>query len=166
MVTMFRALFVVGNHKKALINKKSWIVFSPIGKFLTVAYKVPYFKMIRLYLDIEDSLHFLSFVQTIKRAKYPNSNHISSSVGMRFKMVWDLIMALQLISMFKTLNEFKVLWSKVVSIGSYHIFRLFSLSVTTKLTLFSKIHGFSISSKSCNLCCEAPNHKFVTIFSI
>ena len=42
MVTMFRALFVVGNHKKALINKKSWIVFSPAGKFLTVAYKVSF----------------------------------------------------------------------------------------------------------------------------
>ena len=55
----------------------------------TVAYKVSHFEMIRLYLDIEDSLHFsFFFVELIKHAKYPNSNHIFSFVsvkdGLRF----------------------------------------------------------------------------------
>ena len=64
MVTIFRGLFDKGNHKKALINKISWIIFSPIGKIFTVAYKVPHSEMIRLYLNIEDSLHFSFLVLT------------------------------------------------------------------------------------------------------
>ena len=58
MVTIFMTLFGVGNHKKALINKISQILFSPIGRFSTVAYKVPNFEMMRLYLNIEESLYF------------------------------------------------------------------------------------------------------------
>ena len=57
---IFRALFDVGNHKKALINK-IWIIFNPLGKFFTVAYKVPHFEMIKLNLNIEDLLHFSFF---------------------------------------------------------------------------------------------------------
>ena len=54
------------------------------------------------------------------------------------KMVWEIIMVLQMISMFKTLNKFKVLWLKVVSINSNPNLVL----VTTKLALFSKIIWF------------------------
>ena len=60
------------------------------------------------------------FVHHLRRsillwAKYPHSNHIFSSVDVK-----DLIMVLQVISMFKTLNKFQVLWLKVVSKGSNH----------------------------------------------
>ena len=54
MVTIFRAIFEVGNDIEALINKILWIIFNPIGKFLTVAYKVPRFEIIKLYLNIEE----------------------------------------------------------------------------------------------------------------
>ena len=57
---IFRALFDVGNQKKALI-KKIWIIFNPTRKFFTLVYKVPHFEMIRLYLGIEDLLHFSFF---------------------------------------------------------------------------------------------------------
>ena len=79
MVTIFRGLFDKGNHKKALINKISWIIFSPIGKIFTVAYKVPRSEMIRLYLNIEDSLHFFFFFSFDSL----HSNLISSSVGIK-----------------------------------------------------------------------------------
>ena len=42
----------------ALLNKILRIIFNPIVKCLTVAYKVHRFEMIRLYLNIEDSFHF------------------------------------------------------------------------------------------------------------
>ena len=57
------------------------------------------------------------------------------------KMVWDLIMVLQLISTFKTLDKFKVFRLKVVSRGNKHILGSLVL-VTTKPTLFSKIAWF------------------------
>ena len=80
--------------------------------------------MIRLHLNIEDSLQFsFFFVWNITQTKYPNSNHISNSLAL--KMVRGLIMVPQLISMFKTLNKFKVLWLKVVSGGSKHILSSF-----------------------------------------
>ena len=59
---IFRALFDVGNHKKALINK-IWIILNPIEKFFTVAYEVPHFEMIRLYLN-KDLLRFSFFHST------------------------------------------------------------------------------------------------------
>ena len=57
---VFKALSDVSNQKKALINK-IWIIFNPIGKFFTVAYKVPHFEMIRLYLNTSILLHFPFF---------------------------------------------------------------------------------------------------------
>ena len=56
-----------------------------LESFFTVAQKVPCFEMIILYLNIEDSLHFsfFYFVWSITHTKYPNSNHISSSVGIK-----------------------------------------------------------------------------------
>ena len=57
---IFRALFDVCNQKEALINK-TWIILNPIEKFSTVADKVPHFEMIRLFLIIEDTLHFSFF---------------------------------------------------------------------------------------------------------
>ena len=59
----FSTLFDVGDQEKALINK-IWIIFNPIGKFITVAYKIAHFEMIRLYLNIEDSLYFSFFYST------------------------------------------------------------------------------------------------------
>ena len=56
--------------------------------FFILAYKFLYFEMIKLYFNIEDSLHF-SVVQLIKHAKYPNSNHISSSVGVKDGLRFD-----------------------------------------------------------------------------
>ena len=78
---IFGALFDVGNQKKAQINK-IWIIFNPIRKFITVAYKVSHFEMIRLYLNIEGLLHF-SFFLFNSLNTHPNSNHISSSVGVK-----------------------------------------------------------------------------------
>ena len=59
---ILRALFDVGNHKKALINK-IWIILNPIEKFFTVAYKAPHFEMVRLYLN-KDLLCFSFFHST------------------------------------------------------------------------------------------------------
>ena len=77
--SIFSALFDVGNQEKAVINKM-WIIFNPIGKFFKVACKVSHFKMIRWYLNIEDSFFFFSFDWLNNR---PNSNHISSTVGVK-----------------------------------------------------------------------------------
>ena len=55
MVTIVWALYSVDNHKKAPTDK-IWNIFSPTGKFFTVAYKVSHFGKIRLYLNVEDSL--------------------------------------------------------------------------------------------------------------
>ena len=61
MVTIVWALYSVNNHKKAP-NDKIWVIFSPIGKLFTVAYKVSHFEMMRLYLNVEDSLSSSFFV--------------------------------------------------------------------------------------------------------
>ena len=68
----------------ALLNKILRIIFNPIVKCLTVAYKVHRFEMIRLYLNIEDSFHFsllFFFLFETNTQNMQNSNHISSSVG-------------------------------------------------------------------------------------
>ena len=88
----------MGNHKKDLINKISWIIFNPIGKFFTVAYKVPQYRRLTPFVFFSvDSLN-TSNIQIVTTFLTPLS----------LKMVCDLIMVLQLIYMFKTLNKFKV----------------------------------------------------------
>ena len=64
--------------------------FQTNWKDFTVAYMVPNFEMIRLHLDKQDSLlfsfllfFFLIFLFGTLHTKYPNSNHISSSVGIK-----------------------------------------------------------------------------------
>ena len=91
MEIISRSIFEVGNHKQFLINKILRIIFNPMGKFFTVAYKVPCFEMIRLNLNIEDSLHFSFFVfaWNITHTKHPNSNHISSRVGIKDGLRFD-----------------------------------------------------------------------------
>ena len=63
--------------------------FQTNWKDFTVAYMIPNFEMIRLHLDKEDSLlfsflfFFFFFLFGTLHTKYPNSNHISSSVGIK-----------------------------------------------------------------------------------
>ena len=129
----------------ALINKILWIIFNPIGMFFTVTHKVSRFEMIRLYLNIEDSLHFCCccccfFVCFFCLEHYTqNIQKVTTFLALlTLKMVWDLIMVLQLISMCKILDKSKVLWLKVVSKGIKHILGSLVL-VNTKSTLFSRI---------------------------
>ena len=46
---------------KPPLNKILWIIFNPIRKYYTIAYKVPHFEMIKLPLNIENLLHFSFF---------------------------------------------------------------------------------------------------------
>ena len=67
----------------------------------------PRFEMIRLYLDIEDPLHFVCLFETLHTQNIQTVTIFLALLAL--KMVWDLIIVLQLISMFKILNKFKVL---------------------------------------------------------
>ena len=70
------------------------------------------------YLNIEDSFHFSFFNRLIEHGKYPNSNHIFSSVGVKDGLRFNYV--LQSMSMPEIMNKFKGLWLKVVSRSSNH----------------------------------------------
>ena len=81
--------------------------------------------MIRLYLNKEYSLHFSFFLFKTLNTKYPNSNNISSSVGIKDGLRFNYGPSTDFYV--KTLNKFKVFWLKVVSSGSNHILGTFEV---------------------------------------
>ena len=91
---MFSTLIDVGNQRKVLINK-IFIIFSPSGKFSMVAYKGAHFEMIRLFLNIDNTLCFSFFHFTHKTCIQVVTTFLAL----------DLVMVLKPISMFKTLNK-------------------------------------------------------------
>ena len=69
--------------------------------------EAPRFEMIRLYQLTIYSIFIFIFVWNITHTKYPNSKHISSSVGIKDGLRFNYDPSI--ISMFKTSNKFKTL---------------------------------------------------------
>ena len=99
-------------------------------------------KFIFLFHKLCKRVHNIFFVFLFGILHIQNIQTVTTFLALlTLKMVWDLIMVLQLISTFKTLDKFKVFRLKVVSRGNKHILGSLVL-VTTKPTLFSKIAWF------------------------
>ena len=107
-------------------------------------------KFIFLFCKLCKRVHNIFFVFLFGILHIQNIQTVTTFLALlTLQIVWDLIMVLQLISIFKTLDKYKVFRLKVVYRGSKHILGSLVL-VTTKPTLFSKIAWFYISSLKVN----------------